>query len=584
MFDSSHKIERTVINLAIKRPCFIDGVVLVFLSVILMANGCGARKSDVSTATSATSESGTESRPKGIPFTDVAASSGVLWTVRNGEESQSYTILETLGSGCAIEDYDGDGRLDLILAGGGEFGSQNEILPRPIALYRQIDQWKFQLVTEQSGLAPILHYNHGIWTADVNDDGFSDVLITGWGGLQFFLNQGDGTYLDSTKGSGLGDVLWSTAAGWADLNRDQILDLYVGHYVDWSFKNNPACVDARNQKPMPCEPAFFQGLPCTVYLGKGDGTFQDASAEMGIQGLGKTLGSIIFDMNDDGQPDIYVANDTTENQLYLSQTKGDYRELAIEFGVALGDSGVPDGSMGVDFGDLDGDGLPELWVSNFENQSFALYRNLGHGLFTHSSRAFGVTAVGPMAVGFGTILFDADGDGYLDIFCANGHINSAFDRRQLPYLFWNDQGKRLINVAKESGEYLSHAHLGRGVACGDLDGNGSPDIVVSHLNEPVSLLRNESPIANWLSIRLVGTTSPRSAIGAMVTIQSAGRRQVGFVKGSGSYFSTSDRELRFGLGAAKAIESIEVKWPAGGKTTMENVKSGQHLVLIENQN
>ena len=521
-----------------------------------------------------------------IQFVDVAPSSGVSWIVRNGEEAKRFSILEAFGSGCAVDDYDLDGKLDLFFAGGGQIDPLYEILPLPIGLFRQSAYGTYQQVTTYARLEPILHYNHGMFTADFDEDGFSDLLITGYCGLQLFRNQGDGSFVDLTETSGLNDALWSSAAGWADLNRDQILDLYVGHYVNWSPENDPVCISSKLGERNICAPTDFQGLPCKVYLGQGDGTFREAGEELGIREIGKVLGVVIADVNGDRQPDIYVANDTLPNHLYVSQPDGKYRESAIEFGVALGEGGISDGSMGVDIGDLDRDQKLDIWVANYEQQSFAFYRNLGNDLFTHASRPFGITAVGTLAVGFGTIIFDADGDGYQDIFCTNGHIwapNKAVDRRQKPYLFWNQQGARFINIAPFSGEYMDSRHLGRGAATGDMDSNGTPDLIVTHTNELAAILKNETSISNWISVELIGRSSPRSAIGAQVTLKSSSGVQIGLVKGGGSYLSTSERAVMFGLGTETAANSIEVLWPSGKTTILRDISSRQRLKLIEDR-
>ncbi len=359
-----------------------------------------------------------------LQFRDVATECGVNWTCRNGEEAGLYAILETFGTGCAIEDYDQDGRLDLFLGGGGTIGPNREIRAVPIALQRQLADWQFIDVTALAHLEPIRHYHHGLWSADIDHDGFPDLLLTGWDGLQLFHNQGDGTFTDITDAAGLRDRLWSLAAAWVDLNQDHHLDLFVGHYVDWSLKNNPACLDTRLSQRMICDPTRFHGLPCLVYISNGDGSYRDGSHELGMSEVGKTLGVVVADFNKDRRPDVYVANDTLPNQFYQSQTTGQYREVGIETGVALGENGSSDGSMGVEVGDLDGDGRLDIGVTNFENQSYAFYRNLGNDLFLHASRAYGLTAVGSTAVGFGTLFFDADGDGFTDIFCANGHVSA----------------------------------------------------------------------------------------------------------------------------------------------------------------
>ena len=564
---------------------------LLFVLVTVLSGGCQKSQSLMNSAEcdSETAKT-TSSAPMGtlpakkINFVDVAESSGVLWVGRNGEESGHFSILETFGAGCAIDDYDRDDKLDLFFAGGGEFGQNENILPVPMALYRQIFDWTFISVTGSAQLQPIKHYHHGTWTIDFDDDGYTDLLLTGWNGLQLFHNQGDGTFADVTDQSGLIDPLWSVAAGWGDFNRDQILDLYVGHYVDWSFQNNPTCIDSKTGLRNPCDPNRFHGLPCTLFLGNGDGTFRDASTDLGVHEVGKALGVVIVDLNLDGQSDIYVANDAVPNQLYLSQASGNYKEVGIECGVALGESGSSDASMGVDVADLDGDGKLDLWVANYEDQTFALYRNLGNDAFTHASRSLGITAVGSFAVGFGTVIFDANGDGYSDIFCANGHVwapHPSPDRRQFPYLFLNDRGKKFRNIAPQVGGYLGQRHLGRGTAVGDLDGNGTPDLVVTHTNEPAAILRNDTTIANWLSVRLIGRTSPRSAIGSRVTIRAGGREQIGIVKGGASYISTCDRAMLFGLGDATSVDSIMVEWPSGQTTVLKQVSSDRRLTVIE---
>jgi hypothetical protein len=525
-----------------------------------------------------------ESPRTALRFEDVAREAGVEWIGRNGEEAGHFAMIESFGTGCATEDYDLDGHLDMFFAGGGRFGPNRELLPVPLGLFRRTGEWRFASVAPAAGLASIRHYHHGTWTADFDNDGFADLLLTGWGGLQLFRNQGDGTFLDVTEASGLVDELWSLAAAWGDLNEDGVLDLFVGHYVDWSFENHPVCVAPLDGRRDVCDPGRFEGLPCAVYLGTGDGRLREASAELGFDRIGKTLGVVIADLNRDGRSDVYVANDTLANHLYLSQPGGTFHESAIECGVALGETGIADGSMGVDVGDLDGDGLTDVWVANYENQTFALYRNLGHDVFTHASRASGVTAVGSGAVGFGTVLFDADRDGDLDIFCTNGHVWSGSSQRgrdQAPYLFENDGHGRMRNVAPEAGDYLRAAHLGRGVAVADLDGDFRPDLVVSHTLERAAVLRNETSTGNAIAVRLVGHDSPRSAVGAEVTVTVGERRWTGLVKGGGSYLSTSDRTLLIGLGNAKVADRVTVRWPSGQTSVVTDVASGTRLVMVE---
>lgn len=520
-----------------------------------------------------------------IRFSDVTAASGIDWTVRNGQESGHLAILETLGAGCAIFDYDQDGKPDICLLGGGHYSAAPAALPLPLALYRQTAPWAFTAVQQSARMSEATHYHHGALTADYDNDGFPDLLVTGYGGLQLFHNAGDGTFTDVTASCGLAsDHLWSTAAAWGDLNADGVLDLFVGHYVNWSFENNPPCKSVVNSTRRVCGPTDFQGLPSSAFLSQNDGTFRDASAELGLNLEGKTLGVVMADLNDDGPLEIYVANDAVPNQLYQRQPDGTYRDIALVSGVALGETGESDGSMGVDVGDLDGDGRLDVWVANFEDQSFAMYRNLGENQFLHTSRAMGIAAVGRLAVGFGTVIFDADGNGWPDIFCANGHVQIERPGEQLaqaPFLFVNAGGKRFYNMAAEVGGYFREPHLGRGAACGDLDGNGSLDLVITHTNAPAAVLRNETPIQNWVAIRLIGHDSSRDAVGAKVIVRCGTQQQVQSVKGGGSYLSTSDLTLWFGLGTSSEVDSVEVHWPAGGHTRLEHIRITERVVIQE---
>lgn len=577
----------------VKTNCTVRALVgtLSWLPPLLLSATVGCYSSstgDASSAQSSARQSSSRSAAKpiscSIRFRDVTAECGVSWTIRNGEEAGLFGLIESFGSGCAIDDFDRDGLPDLFFAGGGRFGSTDQILPLPIAVFRQTSAWKFEDVTKHACFESIRHYNHGMWMADYDEDGYCDLLITGWHGLQLLQNQGDGTFVDRTDTSGMDDAEWSLAAAWADLNGDQLLDLFVGHYSNWSLSNNPVCFDLKYGNRTICAPTQFRGAACEVFLNNGDGTFSAAGKEIGIHEVGKTLGVVVADINDDNRPDVYVANDTLPNQLYEIQSDGKYRDVAIQNAVALGDTGLADGSMGVDMGDVDGDGKPDIWVANFENQSFALYRNLGNDIFSHESRKFGVMSVGTQAVGFGTVIADFDGDGNEDIFCSNGDVRSMtspIDRRQLPYLFWNEVGKRLHNVAAQVGHYMGERHLGRGVAAGDLDGNGTVDLVVTHTNEPIAILRNESTIPRWLTVRLIGRASPRSAIGAKVTVSCGSKKWTKLVKGGGSYLSTSDRALFFGLANSESVDLIEIFWPAGGKSTIEGVELSRAVTVVE---
>ncbi|MCY2992604.1 MAG: CRTAC1 family protein [Planctomycetota bacterium] len=520
-----------------------------------------------------------------IRFTDKAQAANIHFAYHNGSEAGEYTILESLGGGVALVDYDGDGRLDLFFPGGGRFDPQKSILPLPSLLLRNLGDWQFEVVSDQARVRESTVYSHGVAAGDYDNDGFPDLLVTGYGGLQLFHNQGDGTFREVGRPASVANDSWNTSAGWADLDGDGNLDLYVTCYVNWSFANHPFCPGAVAGQRDVCSPKRFDPLPDFVYLNNGDGTFRDASVECGLRRDGKGLGVVLGDIDLDGDVDIYVANDTTENFLYINDGHGHFEEAGLLRGVALDESGRPNGSMGVDLGDYDLDGWPDLFVANYENESFGLYRNLGQGNFQPVSRAAGVTSVGDLFVGFGAGFIDVDRDGAEDLIVANGHVvhfsrNSSL--RQLPLLLLNDGAGRFIRARLQPDPYFSQPHSGRGMAVGDLDDDGNLDIAISHNNEPVAILRNETVNGNhWLRARLVGRRSNRDAVGARLVLQTSVGNRLRLVKGGGSYLSQSELRVCWGIPAGATAESLSVTWPAGGVQTVKIEHLDHTLVLIE---
>jgi len=522
-------------------------------------------------------------------FRDMTADSGVDFTYRNGEEAGHYAILESLGGGVALIDYDGDGLLDIFVTGGGYFDGPDKqtIKGHPNKLYRNLGGFKFKDVTNEVMPNQAIFYTHGCAVADYDRDGWPDLLVTGWGRVALYHNEPvdpadpkkGRKFVEVTAKAGLDDKLWSTSAAWGDLDGDGYPDLYICHYADWSFENNPFCLGYTSDvKRDVCPPLRFKGLPHSVYRNNADGTFTDMSAKAGLRrsgdkegDAGKGLGVIIGDLNGDGRPDIYVANDTVPNFLYFNRGDWKLEETAMRAGAGVDERGVAQGSMGVDIGDYDGSGLAALFVTNYENEMHALYRNLGNSeQFLFNTQATGIASIGQGYVGFGTRFLDIDGDGWWDLAICNGHVirhPKHTGLKQRPILFRNQGKGNFVDVSSRGGSYFKTTHIGRGMAVGDLDNDGRPDLVISNLNEPIAILRNiagEGGKRNhWLGISLA-RKEHRDAAGSRVTVETAGRKLTWYVRGGGSYLSSCDRRLLFGLGESNKIDRVVVEWSYGG--------------------
>jgi hypothetical protein len=541
-------------------------------------------------------------------FRDVTADSGLDFTYHNGEEADLYTILESLGGGVALIDYDNDGLLDIFLPGGGYFDGpdKKEIKGHPCKLYKNLGNFKFRDVTAEVGLDHLADgkpwfYTHGCAVADYDRDGWPDLLVTGYGRLALFHNEDDGKggrrFVDVTRAAGLSDDLWSTSAAWADLDGDGYPDLYVCHYLDWSFHNHPVCgAQAADAKRDICAPPTFKAQPHRLYRNNRDRTFTDVSQSAGLRqhttSDGKGLGVLIVDVNDDRRPDIYAVNDTQENLLYLNRGPrgGALRleEKGVYCGVARDDHGLPDGSMGVDAADYDGSGRASLWVTNYEMETHSLFRNEGKEFFLYRSQFAGIAAIGRRFVGFGTGFLDIDHDGWEDLFIANGHVLRhpvRTTRLQRPVLLHNEGNGKFANITAGEGPYFQQGHLGRGVAIGDLDNDGQPDLVISHLNEPVVVLRGERNRSaghqhHWLGVELFGKDNA-DVVGAKLVLELGDRRLTRFAKGGGSYLSSDDRRLLFGLGDGTKAGQLTVYWPSGLEQHWNGLAVDQYWQVIE---
>jgi hypothetical protein len=541
-----------------------------------------------------------------IIFRDVTENSGVEVVYRNGEEAGNFAILETLGGGVALIDYDRDGLLDLFIVCGGFFEGQ-EIRGHPCKLFKNLGDFKFRDVTHEVGLDTLADrepwfYTHGAAVADYDCDGWPDLLVTGYGRVALFHNEPDGNggrrFVEVTKAAGLTDDLWSTSAAWADLDGDGYPDLYICHYVDWSLTtNHPQCVGFDGKHRDICPPVHFTAQPHRLYRNNGDGTFSDVSKIAGLRvehpgkDYGKGLGVIAVDVNLDGKPDLYVANDTTDKFLYLNRSRPGkilLEEIGLRTGLARDNLGRPNGSMGLAAADYDNCGRPSLWVTNYERELHALYHNdsrNGETLFHFSSPPKGVADIGQMFVGWGTGFLDLDHDGGEHLFVTNGHPNfyprSEAARPQRPLLLRNLGEGRFRNITAEGGSYFQEDHNGRGVALGDLDNDGRTDLVVSHLNGPVVLLRNEAETTNhWLGITLIGREN-RDVVGAKLTLEVGDLKLTRFAQGGGSYLSSSDRRNIFGLGQAVRVGRLAVIWPGGKEEHWDGLAIDGYRVMVE---
>ncbi len=543
------------------------------------ACGCGRSSSSVS------ARPGKVITPKGsnLNLVEVTSRTGVDFQYTSGYEAGRHSILQWMGGGVAILDYDHDGASDLFFAGGGYFegDSIHGTLP---SVYRNVGGFRFENVSSSITSSRDSLYTHGCESGDFDNDGFIDILMTGYGGLQLFHNQGDGTFIEVASAAGLDDDLWSTGAAWGDLNGDGNLDLYVVHYMNWSLENDPICHDATGEFRDACGPKFFEGLPDAVYYSTGAGTFERVTPGTGFDLKGKGLGVVIADLDRDFDLDIYVANDTTDNFLYLNNGSGQFEETALLSGVAGNEHGKPDGSMGVDVGDFDGDGQLDLWVTNFVDESSALYRNMGGKFFQHVSRTTGLTMLGEMYVGFGTRFADIDLDGDQDLIVVNGHVFShpaKASTHQVPLLLRNDAG-RLSKFQFPENEYFSTPHLGRGLALGDLDNDGDLDLLVTHLQAAASIIRNDTPDSSlWLQLCLIGRRVSRTPVGAVATLHTSLGSIARTVRGGGSYLSQNENRLAWGIPTGAELYFLTVSWPDGTEQRIDVINANRLIVCIQ---
>ncbi len=518
--------------------------------------------------------------PPGVKFTDVTTAAGIHFTHNAGRSGKKW-LPETMGSGCAFLDADGDGWLDVLLINGKDLAPHGR--HTTAALYRNNHYGTFSDITRGSGL-DIEIYGMGVAVGDYDNDGRDDIYITALGGDHLFHNEGGGHFHDVTAPAGIRNDAFASSAAWVDYDRDGKLDLFVANYVQWSAKGDLWCSLDGSSKSY-CTPESYKGTSSRLYRNLGNGKFEDVTEKAGLaDATSKSLGVAVVDFNNDGWPDLFISNDTQPNKLYRNLGNGRFQEEGLSAGVAFGEDGVARGAMGVDAADYDRSGREHLVVGNFSNQMLGLYHNEGNGLFVDEAPRSPIGRSSLLSLTFGLFFFDYDLDGYPDIFAANGHIEEEIGRVQpkiqyaeLPLLFRNMGQGRF-----EPANAFTRPLVARGAAYGDFDHDGDLDVLVATNNGPAYLYRNDGGNRNhWLQMRLEGTRSNRDGIGAVVRMSGAGGTQMQTVHSGSSYCSASDLALTFGLGRDTQASAIEIQWPSGARQKLANVKADQRLTIRE---
>jgi hypothetical protein len=526
-------------------------------------------------------------------FVDITAKTHVSFNGQASHTARKY-LLETMGSGVALFDYDNDGQLDIFFVNGAPLTDPTAkgFVPQKTdpkywdRLFHQKKDGTFEDVTEKSGLKGI-GYGMGVAAADFDNDGYEDLYVTAYGGNRLYHNNGNGTFTDITEKSGTAGAGWSTSAAWVDLDNDGLLDLIVLRYVQWDFED-VWCGEHREGYRSYCHPDIFQPIAPLVYHNDGNGHFTETAAKMGLDKPGKGLGIAIADFDRDGKTDIVMANDSMLEFLYRNKGNGSFEEVGLAAEIAVDGDGRTYAGMGVDFQDFNNDGLPDIVITNLANQKYALYRNNGDSSFSYESYVSGLGGMTLLHSGWGIRFLDYDNDGLKDLLIAQGHdldtieLNYPQLHYKEPMLLARNTGKGFVDVSAKSGDIFHQTWTGRGMAIGDIDNDGRLDAVVTTNGGPAYVLHNETSTNNhWLMLSLVGHRSNRDGIGAEIKLTSSAGAQYVTVSTAGSYLSSSDKRAHVGLGTDTMAKSIEIHWPSGTIQTLENVHADQVLTVDE---
>jgi hypothetical protein len=534
--------------------------------------------------------------PSPVTFTDITRSSGITFKHAASPTSQKY-LIEAMGSGVAMMDYDGDGRLDLFFTNGARLDDPMPKTAMPDKrdprywnrLYHQRADGTFEDVTERAGVRGE-GYSMGAAAADYDNDGWVDLYVTGFGANTLYRNRGDGSFTDVTRKTGTRAGGWSASAAWVDYDLDGRLDLFVARYMEWDFERGSVyCGEPQPGLRAYCHPDNFKGAANVLYHQRADGTFEDVSAKAGVADPnGKGLGVAVADFDNDGWPDIAVANDSVRQSLYRNRGDGTFEETALPAGVAYDENGKTFAGMGIDAADYDEDGYADLIITALSNETYPLFHNSGDGTFNYDTNTSGVGQATLLYSGWGTRFVDVDNDGLRDIFVAQGHVldtvekSSSYLKYKQPPLLMRNTGKGFVTVSATAGQAFNTPLAARGAAVGDLNNDGQPDIVIGVVDGAALVLKNNGTRNHWLGLALVGAKSNRDAMGARVTvIDTTGRRRIFDVSAAGSYLSSNDSRILIGLQSATAVRSVEIRWPGGRTQVVERPAIDRYHTIKE---
>ncbi|PYT66074.1 MAG: CRTAC1 family protein [Acidobacteria bacterium] len=522
-------------------------------------------------------------------FTDATEQAGIVWRHFSGESSDRF-LIEAMGGGVAFMDFDGDGLQDLFFVNGGETPRGKSDVPVRNALYHNLSNGKFEDVAVKAGVDRLEFYGMGVAVGDFDNDGFPDLYVTGFPSSALFHNNGDGTFTDITHHAGVKNAgRWAAGAAWFDFDRDGYLDLVIANYARFSFDEIKKC--ELNGVRTYCEQKAYPGMPLTLYHNNGDGTFTDVSEKSGLAKLvGRALGLVTVDVNDDGWPDLFVARDASPNLLLLNKRDGTFEDSAIDADVAYDLRGVAKAGMGVDAGDVNGDGKPDFVVTNFNDEYHSLFVSTSSLLYIDQTVRSRLAAYTKSYVGWGAHFIDYDNDGNLDLLIVNGHINRVVEttrvdvKYQEPPLLLHHDGKGVFrNMREEAGSAFQSAYRARGLAIGDFDNDGGVDAVFTRLDgRPVLLHNNVGQNDSWLGLQLQGTKSNRDAIGAKITVETGKRKLVRWITGGASYLSSHDKRVVIGVGDDCSVAvNAEIRWPSGTIQQLSRLELKRYHKVVE---